>query len=106
MTPETKVEDIFASKVLPPLTYTAASMAEAKLKELAEPDYWDKRYGSPDEKSYDWLRNFESIRLLLEKLLPAAESKPKILHLGCGNSVNGQVLSRLRESLAKFRNRH
>ena len=59
-------------------------------KEFSTSQYWDDRYGKDDQdaKQYEWLRQFDSLRPFLSKHLPAAEKKPKILHLGNGNSVS------------------
>lgn len=66
-------------------------MVKESLEELAHPEYWDKRYSSNDEDKYDWLRTFGTIRPLLDKHLPDASSSPKILQLGCGNSVRREM---------------
>ena len=59
-------------------------------KELGFPDYWNKRYGKgagSEQATHEWFRTFEKLRLFLEKELPNARSEPRILHLGCGDSV-------------------
>lgn len=68
-----------------------------ELIELAHPTYWNERYASEQEAgeddtkptlgSYEWFRNFEDLRSFFEKHLPPPLSGPRILHLGCGNSV-------------------
>jgi len=71
-------------------------MVKDSLKELAHPEYWDKRYSADDDdaKVYDWLRRFDTIRPFLTKYLPPpSDNGPKILHLGSGNSVSlGQLI--------------
>jgi hypothetical protein len=77
-------------------------MAKDSLAELAHPEYWDKRYAEKEgEETYNWLMKFELVWPFLKKHLPppvgvdAKEKQedngdpggPKILHLGCGNSV-------------------
>jgi hypothetical protein len=68
------------------------------LEELAHPDYWDQRYRkNANNELFEWLKPFKSIEPLLSAHLPkpvAAEDggpqqqkQPRILHLGCGNSV-------------------
>lgn len=40
-----------------------------------------------DLNTYDWFRNWEHLETWIKQILPASETCPKILHLGCGNSV-------------------
>jgi len=72
-------------------------MSDAKtLEELAFAQYWDERYAKPDaEESFEWFKSYENLRGFLGKWLPEVErtkeeegEQPKILHLGCGNSVS------------------
>jgi len=69
-------------------------MADVKnLEELAHPDYWDQRYRrSAADELFEWFKPFKSIEPLLTAHLPKptqgdGEEQPRILHLGCGNSV-------------------
>ena len=66
-------------------------MDARSLEELGYPEYWDRRYATrPNESllsTHEWFRTFEQLRPFLEKQLPAAGSSPRILHLGCGDSV-------------------
>jgi EEF1A lysine methyltransferase 4 len=76
---------------------------EEELIELAHPEYWDQRYTAeqkPGENgthlaldSYEWFRNFETLRPFFAKHLPVPPSNWHILHLGCGNSVSPTFLS-------------
>lgn len=88
-----------------------SNMVKESLEELAHPEYWDKRYSSREEDKYDWLRTFSTIRPFLEKYLPEASTAPKILQLGCGNSVrqpytDGQKHVNLMNILADCPRRH
>ncbi|KAF3079854.1 hypothetical protein TWF569_005401 [Orbilia oligospora] len=56
-----------------------------KLEELAHPTYWDERYVSPTEDSYEWFKNYDQIREFVEKHIPDKSSS--IINLGCGNSL-------------------
>lgn len=84
-------------------------MPEDPNAELSRQSYWDKRYdtsatdsaNSKDDgedgsgnraESYDWLRNFSTVRPFLSKYLPPADTEPRILHCGNGNSVGEQFL--------------
>jgi hypothetical protein len=58
------------------------------LAEMARPEYWNTRYTDTEGDNNDWLRNFASIKPFLEKHLPSASENPRILQLGCGNSVS------------------
>jgi len=75
---------------------------EPKPEALGFAEYWNKRYnidktikseevaGDPksDLPSYDWFRSYTSIKPFLQKHMPpAVAEQPRILHLGCGNSV-------------------
>lgn len=70
------------------------------LEALATPENWNTRYEKAETKdasgdshveSFDWFRSFERIKPFLEKYLPAATAAPRLLHLGCGNSVSQQA---------------
>jgi EEF1A lysine methyltransferase 4 len=78
-------------------------MVKESLEELAHPEYWDKRYATKrrnsgddgqatGDDSFEWFRSFDNLKGFFVKQLPAPTEQPRILHLGCGNSVR---LSRL-----------
>lgn len=71
-------------------------MADAKsLEELATAEYWDTRYSKSNAvETYEWFKGYDntSLRDFFTKHLPQSCSKPRILHLGCGNSVRGLLL--------------
>ena len=65
-------------------------MDKGSTKELGFPEYWNRRYesvSSGGESSHEWFRTFEKLRPFLEKELPDPSVGPRILHLGCGDSV-------------------
>jgi len=65
-------------------------MGDRSLKELGFPDYWNKRYETGSEidgATHEWFRTFEKLRTFFERTLPEASSEPRVLHLGCGDSV-------------------
>ena len=71
-------------------------MKKASQKELAIPEYWDKRYaevgnaktdGAHEADDYEWFKTYDKLKPFLHKHLLPTSSKPKILHLGCGTSV-------------------
>lgn len=68
-------------------------MADAKtLEELAEPDYWNARYAKPaDSETFEWFKSYKNLEAFFAKHMPRADdnAQPRILHLGCGNSVRG-----------------
>lgn len=82
-------------------------MPKESLEELQYASYWDARYAAPPsdpdslarreaadgQESYEWFRKFEHLKEFFERHLPAAETKSKILHLGCGNSVSQSPFS-------------
>lgn len=85
-----------ARPLLPPCDDHLGAMPKESLEELAQTSYWDKRYNESDGEdafdtdgtgTYDWFKPFQTIRPFLEYHLPAVSIMPKILHLGCGNSV-------------------
>ncbi|KAL8809665.1 MAG: hypothetical protein Q9223_003363 [Gallowayella weberi] len=58
--------------------------------DLTLPEYWNNRYDvatEPENPSHEWFRSFEELRMLLEKELPGPSLRPRILHLGCGDST-------------------
>ena len=63
--------------------------SKESLEELAHPEYWDNRYTEKAaEEKYDWLRNFDAIKPFFTKHLPDIQRhEPRIVQLGCGNSV-------------------
>jgi len=72
-------------------------MPKESLEGLTHASYWDRRHKAGDGEdaldingtgAYDWFKSFQAIRPFLEEHLPGANSAPKILHLGCGNSVS------------------
>ncbi|KAI9704299.1 MAG: hypothetical protein M1836_007160 [Candelina mexicana] len=73
-------------------------MSNDSLKELGTPEYWNKRYDDTskdgEKASHEWFRTFAQLRSFFEKELPAAETHPRILHLGCGDSVRKKTLGR------------
>jgi len=40
-----------------------------------------------DMETYDWFRSWEHLESWLRDNLPPSSTSPRILHLGCGNSV-------------------
>jgi EEF1A lysine methyltransferase 4 len=68
-------------------------MTEAEAERLAHASYWDERYSEvgSDGNVHEWFRSFEDLEPFFEtnlfKAFPA-ESSPKILHLGSGDSVS------------------
>lgn len=71
-------------------------MEETKVDdELARSEYWNARYAKegvedkPDAlETYDWFRSWEHLEDWFQSTLPSPSTHPKILHLGCGNSVS------------------
>ena len=63
-------------------------------KELGFPEYWNRRYqsiSSDGESSHEWFRTFDKLRPFLERKLPNSSLRPRILHLGCGDSVRRTI---------------
>src|ERR1700754_3318942 len=69
------------------------STSTAELKRIAHPEYWDERYASvgPGEQVHEWFRSFDDLKPFLDRHLfqvRAAQTAPRILHLGSGDSVS------------------
>lgn len=67
------------------------SMDTKSIKELGFPEYWNRRYENAskcENATHEWFRSFEKLRPFLEKELPDPKLGPRILHLGCGDSVS------------------
>ncbi|KAL9115610.1 MAG: hypothetical protein Q9187_007235 [Circinaria calcarea] len=67
-------------------------MAGAKtLEELASAEYWDARYSSTAESTYEWFKSYNNLKPFFSRHLPAAKDENRanvrLLHLGCGNST-------------------
>ena len=60
---------------------------------LGHASFWDERYskaGDSTEPTHEWFRDFASLEPFLDKHLFATrkpETKPRLLHLGSGDSV-------------------
>jgi 2-polyprenyl-3-methyl-5-hydroxy-6-metoxy-1,4-benzoquinol methylase len=50
-----------------------------------DPKYWDERYKSELESTFDWLEDYETLKSLFLGL-NLNKSEVKVLVLGCGNS--------------------
>lgn len=48
-----------------------------------DPKYWDDRYKTQKDRTFDWLEDFSSLRPILQNLIDKEHS---ILQLGCGNA--------------------
>lgn len=82
------MQSIFETASL--VTTTSTSMDVKSVKELGFPEYWNRRYENALESegaTYEWFRSFEKLRPFLERELPHHSSEPRMLHLGCGDSV-------------------
>lgn len=60
---------------------------------LSTSEYWDKRYATADGQNatHEWFKSFDALLPFLESNLfttRPVEHKPKILHLGSGDSVS------------------
>lgn len=76
------------------------TLSTAELKRLAHSEYWDERYAEvgPDEQVHEWFRSFNDLKPFFERHLfsaRAADTAPRILHLGSGDSVSYQALGLL-----------
>lgn len=64
---------------------------------LGHASFWDERYskaGDSTEPTHEWFRDFASLEPFFEKHLFATrkpDAKPKILHLGSGDSVSERM---------------
>ncbi|GAP88464.1 putative methyltransferase type 11 [Rosellinia necatrix] len=73
--------------------------SDEALAELAEPGYWDARYdeAEPGKPLHEWFRSFADIEEFLKRSLfqvYPAESNPRILHLGSGDSTVPEDLAK------------
>jgi hypothetical protein len=60
---------------------------------LSTSEYWDKRYAQADGQNatHEWFRSFSALLPFLQSNLfdtRPVEEKPRILHLGSGDSVS------------------
>lgn len=46
-------------------------------------EYWEQRYAEQEDRTFDWLEDWESLEQILEPLL---SSESRVLMLGCGNA--------------------
>jgi hypothetical protein len=75
-------------------------MSAAELERLAHSEYWDERYAKVglDEQVHEWFRSFNDLVPFFERHLfqqQKAETNPRILHLGSGDSVSYWTLEKL-----------
>ncbi|KAI0968731.1 S-adenosyl-L-methionine-dependent methyltransferase [Xylaria arbuscula] len=73
--------------------------SDNELAELADPGYWDTRYNEiqPGKQLHEWFRSFADLEGFLKLSLfqtHPAESNPRILHLGSGDSTVPEDLSK------------
>ena len=84
------------------------AMKQSDLEKLSHAEFWDGRYaaekgdakaqGTNEEEdgtegelgNFEWFRTFQDLKQFFGKRLPAPETEPEILHLGCGNSVRSR----------------
>jgi hypothetical protein len=69
---------------------------------LGTPGFWDDRYKAASNTeqrdlqspTHEWFRNFSALQPFFSKYLysRSAEENPRILHLGCGDSVSSSYL--------------
>jgi hypothetical protein len=73
---------------------------DKELERLAEPSYWDTRYAEtqPGKQLHEWFRSYGDLEPFLAhylfQLYPA-KSRPRILHLGSGDSVSAEYSNQL-----------
>ncbi|KAL7268611.1 hypothetical protein RUND412_008759 [Rhizina undulata] len=61
-------------------------MTPKNLEELAFASYWNSRYAEEgSEKSFDWFKDFQSLKPFFQKHL--LDKEARIVQLGCGNST-------------------
>ena len=68
-------------------------MSEAESRQLAQPEYWDKRYAEvgPESQLHEWFKSYKELVPFLNRHLfkvRSPETAPMILHLGSGDSVS------------------
>lgn len=66
--------------------------ADEEGKALATPEFWNGRYNESDGQNptHEWFRSFDALKPFFQKHLFSklpAEQKPRILHLGSGDST-------------------
>lgn len=75
------------STVQRPLSPASSVRTTELANTQANSNYEDKGRQDGDLDSYDWFRNWEHLETWIRNTLPQSTTQPKILHLGCGNSV-------------------
>jgi EEF1A lysine methyltransferase 4 len=60
---------------------------------LSTQSFWDDRYATSnsDQPTHEWFRTFDSLQPFFVKQfysVKPAEENPRVLHLGCGDSVS------------------
>ncbi|KAI1293216.1 S-adenosyl-L-methionine-dependent methyltransferase [Xylaria venustula] len=73
--------------------------SDEKLAELAKSEYWDTRYAETEsgEQLHEWFRSYADIEEFFKRSLfhtHSAESNPRILHLGSGDSTVPEDLAK------------
>jgi hypothetical protein len=66
--------------------------------ELETAEFWDQRYKGAEKVTHEWFRSFESLESTFKEHLEG-RTNPRILHLGCGDSVNSSLPAVLNISL-------
>lgn len=60
-------------------------MTAERNEQFSEREYWEQRYADESEQDFDWFKNYDDLKDLLDELIPSRTSR--ILMLGCGNST-------------------
>jgi hypothetical protein len=68
-------------------------MSAEEAQALGRAEFWDERYAKADgdKPTHEWFRAFDALEPFFTKYLFAerkAETEPRILHLGSGDSVS------------------
>ncbi|KAH8674001.1 hypothetical protein BX600DRAFT_433598 [Xylariales sp. PMI_506] len=67
-------------------------------EQLSHPDFWNERYANAegDQPTHEWFRSYKDLEAFLEKHLfhsRTPETRPRILHMGSGDSTIPQDLA-------------
>jgi len=54
-----------------------------------DPNYWEERYKSNEDSTFDWLEDYETLKPIIEEF-KLDKLSAKILVLGCGNAELSQ----------------
>lgn len=56
-----------------------------------DPKYWEERYKSQKETTFDWLEDYQTLKSIIDELKLSKQTS-NIINLGCGNAEFSEAM--------------